>query len=211
MAIPTSIVVVGDHNAVRKGVTSYLQILPDFEVVGVAASGEDALALVSELVPEIVLLDLSIPGTGVVEIVRRTKQMSPRTQVVILTSTQDDALFFSALKSGAFSYILKNVKMEQFADMLRRAVEGEVILYPGVATCMLQGICSEQNNKQTIFMKDLTSRELNILKLIANGLTNHQIAEKLIISDNVVIGHVSNILMRMHFAAAFEMHLMILT
>lgn len=201
MTNPTSIIIVDEHEAVRKGVTAYLKTLPDFEVVGEAASGEDALTLVSELVPEIVLLDLIMPDMDGVEVTRRVKQMSPRTQVIVLTSIHEDVRIFSALKAGAISYVLKDVKMEWLADVLHRAIEGEVTLHPGVATRLLQSICSEEGNERSVF-PELTARELNVLKLIANGITNRQIAEKLVISEITITGHVSNILRKLHFAIA---------
>jgi DNA-binding NarL/FixJ family response regulator len=201
MTNPTSIIIVDDHDAVRNGLTAYLKTLPDFEVVGEAASGEDALTLVSELVPEIVLLDLIMPDMDGVEVTRRVKQMSPRTQVIVPTSNHEDMHIFSALKAGAISYVLKDVKMEWLADVLRRTIEGEVTLHPSVATRMLQSICSEEGKERSIF-PELTDRELNVLKLIANGLPNRQIAEKLVISENTITGHISNILRKLHFAVA---------
>jgi DNA-binding NarL/FixJ family response regulator len=198
MTNPTSIIVVDDHEAVRKGLIAYLRTLPDFEVVGEAASGEDALTLVSELVPEIVLLDLIMPGMDGVEVTRRIKQISPRTQVIMLTSNHEDVRIFSALEAGAISYILKDVKMEWLADVLHRIIDGEVTLHPGVAARVLQSICSEEGNERSVF-PELTVHELNVLKFIANGLTNRQIAEKLVISENMVTGHVSNILRKLQF------------
>lgn len=201
MTTQTSIIVVDNHDVVRKGVIAYLKTLPDFEVVGEAASGEEALTLVSELVPEIVLLDLIMPDMDGVELIYRVKQMSPRTQVVVLTSDYEDVCIFSALKAGAVSYVLKDVKMERLADVLYRAIEGEVTLHPGVATRVLQSICSEEGKERFAF-PELTARELNVLKLISNGLTNRQIAEKLVISEITITGHVTNILRKLHFAIA---------
>ena len=198
MTNPTSIIIVDEHEAVRKGVSAYLKTLPDFEVVGEAASGEETLTLVSELVPEIVLLDLIMPDMDGVKVIRRVKQMSPHTQIIVLTSNYEDVHIFSALKAGAISYIVKDVKMEWLADVLHRTLKGQVALHPGVATCVLQSICSEEGNERSVF-PELTARELNVLKLIANGLTNRQIAEKLVISEKTVTGHVSNILRKLHF------------
>jgi len=198
MTNPTSIIIVEDHEAVRKGVTAYLKTLPDFEVVGQVASGEEALTLVSELVPEIVLIDLIMPDMDSVEIIRGVKQMSPRTQIIVLTSNHEDERIFSALKAGASSYIVKDVKMEWLADVLHRTLKGEATLHPGVAACVLQSICTEEGNERSVF-PELTARELNVLKLIANGLAHRQIAEKLVTSEKMVTGHVSNILRKLHF------------
>jgi NarL family two-component system response regulator LiaR len=199
MAQRTSILIVDDHEVVRNGIRSYLETIPDFQVVGEAASGEDALALVSELIPDIVLLDLIMPGLDGIETTRRVKQISPRTQIVVLTSYHEDVHIFPALKAGAISYILKDMKMDKLVDVLHRAVQGEVTLHPRVAARVLQNIRGENSEEQPLFT-ELTERELDVLKLIANGLTNSQIADKLVISENTVKGHVSNILSKLHLA-----------
>lgn len=195
----TSILIADDHEVVRNGIRSYLETIPDFQVVGEASSGEEALGMVSELIPDIVLLDLIMPGIDGIETTRRIKQISPRTQVVVLTSYHEDVHIFPALKAGAISYILKDMKMEKLAEVLHRAVQGEVTLHPRVAARVLQNIRGENGEEQPLFT-DLTDRETDVLKLIANGLTNSQIAEKLVISENTVKGHVSNILSKLHLA-----------
>lgn len=196
----TSILIADDHEVVRNGIRSYLETIPDFQVVGEASSGEDALAMVSDLIPDIVLLDLIMPpGMDGIETTRRIKQISPRTQIVVLTSYHEDVHIFPALKAGAISYILKDMKMEKLAEVLHRAVQGEVTLHPRVAARVLQNIRGENGEEQPLFT-DLTDRETDVLKLIANGLTNSQIAEKLVISENTVKGHVSNILSKLHLA-----------
>jgi len=111
MTEPITILIVDDHEVVRKGVRSYLETLPDFRVVGEASSGEEGIELVSELIPDIVLLDLIMPGMDGVESTRQIKKISPRTQVVVLTSYHEDLHIFPALKAGAISYILKDMKM----------------------------------------------------------------------------------------------------
>jgi NarL family two-component system response regulator LiaR len=194
-----SILIVDDHEVVRKGIRAYLETLPDFEVVGEAVSGEEAVTLVGDLIPDIVLLDLIMPGMDGVEATRRIKQISPRTQVVVLTSYHEDIHIFPALKAGAIAYILKDMKMEKLVDVLHRAMQGEVTLHPRVATRVLQNIRGENDDEQPLFA-ELTSRETDVLKLIANGLANSQIAEKLFISENTVKGHVSNILSKLHLA-----------
>jgi NarL family two-component system response regulator LiaR len=199
MANRTSILIVDDHEVVRNGIRSYLETIPDFQVVGEAASGEEALPMISELIPDIVLLDLIMPGMDGIEATRRIRQISPRTQVVVLTSYHEDVHIFPALKAGAISYILKDMKMDKLVEALHRAVQGEVTLHPRVAARVLQNIRGEDSEEQPLFT-ELTDRELDVLKLIANGLTNSQIAEKLVISENTVKGHVSNILSKLHLA-----------
>jgi NarL family two-component system response regulator LiaR len=199
MPNPITIIIADDHEVVRNGVRSYLETVPDFDVVGEAASGEEAIALVSELIPDVVLMDLIMPGLDGVETTRRIKKISPRTHVVVLTSYHEDVHIFPALKAGAIAYILKDMKMEKLVDVLYRAVQNEVTLHPLVAARVLQNIRGETGEDQPLFT-DLTERELDVLKLIANGLTNSQIAEELVISENTVKGHVSNILSKLHVA-----------
>ena len=195
----TSILIADDHEVVRNGIRSYLETIPDMQVVGEASSGEETLNLVAELIPDILLLDLIMPGMDGIEMTRRVKHISPRTQVVVLTSYHDDVHIFPALKAGAISYILKDMKMEKLVDVLRRAAQGEVTLHPLVASRVLQNIRGENGEEQPLFT-ELTERETGVLKLIANGLTNSQIAQKLVISENTVKGHVSNILSKLHLA-----------
>ncbi len=199
MTSPMSILIVDDHEVVRNGIRAYLETLPEFNVVGEAVSGEDAISLVTELIPDIVLLDLIMPGMDGVEATRRIKQISPRTQVVVLTSYHEDVHIFPALKAGAIAYILKDMKMDKLVEVLHRALQGEVTLHPRVAARVLENIRGENSEEQALFT-DLTDRELDVLKLIANGMTNSQIAEKLVISENTVKGHVSNILSKLHLA-----------
>ena len=193
------ILIVDDHEVVRNGIRSYLETIKDFEVVGEAESGEKAIKMVSELIPDIVLLDLIMPGMDGVETTRQIKKISPRTQVVVLTSYHEDVHIFPALKAGAISYILKDMKMEKLADALQRAVRHEVTLHPLVAERVLQNIRGDDSEEPALFT-ELTERELDVLRLIAKGMTNSQIAENLVISENTVKGHVSNILSKLHLA-----------
>ncbi len=199
MANPTTILIVDDHEVVRKGIRAYLETLPEFCVVGEAASGDEAIAMVAEQVPDVVLMDLIMPGMDGVETTRRVKAISPRTQVVVLTSYHEDMHIFPALKAGAISYILKDMKMDKLVDALHRTMEGEVTLHPRVAARVLQNLRGEDGEGSQLYT-DLTERELQVLKLIANGLSNNQIAETLVISENTVKGHVSNILSKLHLA-----------
>jgi NarL family two-component system response regulator LiaR len=199
MPNPITLILVDDHEVVRKGVRAYLDTLSDFRVVAEAGSGEEAVPLVAEHIPDVVLMDLIMPGMDGIETTRQIKKVSPRTQVVVLTSYHEDAHIFPALKAGAISYILKDMKMDKLVEALRQAVQGEVTLHPRVAARVLQNMRGEKSDDQSLFT-ELTERELDVLKRIANGLTNSQIAEQLVISENTVKGHVSNILSKLHLA-----------
>jgi two-component system, NarL family, response regulator LiaR len=194
-----SILLVDDHEVVRRGLHNYLDTVPGLHVVGEASCGEEALNLVMDLVPDIVLLDLIMPGMDGVETTRQIKKISPRTQVVVLTSFHDDAHIFPTLKAGAVAYVLKDMRMERLAEVIHKAQQGEVTLHPRVAARVLQNLRGDNLDDPQLF-SELTERELAVLRLIANGLTNSQIAEKLVISEYTVKGHVSNILSKLHLA-----------
>jgi NarL family two-component system response regulator LiaR len=199
MSDPITILIVDDHEVVRKGVRGYLDTLSEFDVVAEAQSGEQAIDLAQKHVPDVILMDLVLPGMDGVETTRIIKNISPRTQIVVLTSYHDDALVFPALKAGAISYILKDMKMDKLAEAVRKAHHGEVILHPKVAARVLHNIRKENQGNEEIYTK-LTDREMDVLKLIAKGYSNSQIAEDLVISENTVKGHVSNILSKLHLA-----------
>ena len=194
-----TIVIADDHEVVRSGVRSYLETTPDFEVLGEASSGEETVELVAEMIPDLVLLDLIMPGMDGVETIRKIKNVSPRSRVVMLTSYHEDIHIFPALKAGAISYILKDIRMDKLVEALRSAVDGEVTLHPLVAARVLKNLRNDEGEEQPLFT-ELTERELDVLKLIAEGLTNKQIADELVISEYTVKGHVSNILSKLHLA-----------
>lgn len=199
MSDPITILIVDDHEVVRKGVRGYLDTLPEFDVVAEAQSGEHAVEYAQKHIPDVILMDLVLPGMDGVETTRIIKSISPRTQIVVLTSYHDDALVFPALKAGAISYILKDMKMDKLADAVRKAHRGEVILHPKVAARVLQNIRKENQDNDEVYT-ELTEREMDVLKLIAKGFSNSQIADELVISENTVKGHVSNILSKLHLA-----------
>lgn len=199
MTIPITVLLVDDHEVVRSGVSAFLASQPDFEVIGEAKSGIEAVDLAIKHVPDVVLMDLVMAKMDGVEATRQVKNVSPRTKIVVLTSYHQDEYIFPALQAGAISYILKDVKMDELAEALRRAAQGEATLHPRVASRVIQelhGANREELNPYT----ELTDREMEVLKLIAQGQSNSEIAESLVISVNTVKGHVSNILSKLHLA-----------
>ncbi len=202
MTDPITVLLVDDHEVVRKGVHAYLDAQPQFSVVGEAGLGAQAVQLAEELVPDVVLMDLVMPGMDGVEATRRVKDVSPRSQIVVLTSYHQDEHIFPALQAGAISYMLKDVKMEELARAVSRAARGEATLHPRVAKRVLEEMHARDHNLNPF--TELTAREMEVLQLIANGLTNSKIAEQLVISLNTVKGHVSNILSKLHLADRTE-------
>ena len=194
-----TILIVDDHEVVRQGLRAYLEAQPDFKVVGEASSGDEAIKMAMDFLPDVMLMDLVMSGMGGVQATRKVKDVTPRTQIVVLTSYHQDEFIFPALQAGAISYILKDVMMEDLVDAIRKAAQGEAVLHPRVAERVIQEINGAQKAVYNSFM-ELTNREMEILRLIARGLSNSDIAEGLVISENTVKGHVSNILSKLHLA-----------
>ena len=198
MSEKITVVLVDDHALVRQGVKTYLMLQPDIEVVGEAESGEKSVAVVQELVPDVVLMDLIMPG-GIdgVEATRRIKQVSPRTQVIVLTSYHQDEHIFPAIRAGALSYLLKNVDAAELADAIRRAATNEAVLHPKVASRVIKELHGTRLDEANVFTL-LTNRELEVLQLVAEGLSNADMAAQLYITVKTVRSHVSNILSKLH-------------
>ena len=192
MPNPITVLVVDSHEIVRRGVRAYLDNQSDFQIIGEASSGEEALEMVSYHIPDLVLLDIKLPDWDGIEVTIRIKKISPLTQIVVLTSMPGDGYSFQALKAGAISYLLKDIKMDRLAEALRCAARGEATIHPQVATCILQYVRGEQSDNFSSLTR-LSNREMDVLRLIAGGFTNHQIAKRLAISENTVKGHVCNI------------------
>ena len=202
-AQPITVLIVDDHQLVREGVRTFLQKQSDITVVGEAASGQAGLRLAAELVPDVVLMDLVMPEMDGVETTRRLKQISPLSQVIVLTSFDDDQHIFPAIRAGALSYILKDVGTGELADTVRKAARGEAVMTPRVAARVMRELrqgsrASGQTSGQ--FDTDLSEREIEVLRLIAEGCSNTEIAERLVISEHTVKRHVSNILSKLHLA-----------
>jgi len=199
MPEPITVMIVDDHEMVRKGAKGYLEVQPEISVVAEAESGAEAVRLVREFIPDVVLMDLVMPGMGGVEATRKVKDISPRTQIIILTSYHEDEHIFPALQAGAISYLLKDVKAAEMVQAIRRAAKGEATLHPRVASRLIKQFSQGVHDKSDLFA-ELTEREVEVLTLIAKGFTNQKIAEDLVISIGTVKGHVSNILSKLHLA-----------
>lgn len=192
-----SILITDDHALVRQGIRAFLELQPDITVIGEADSGEAAVRMAAELVPDVVLMDLVMPGIGGVEATRQVKQVNPHSQIIVLTSYHEDEYIFPALRAGALSYVLKDVGPDELADTVRKAARGESVLHPRVASRVVQELRGTKRDTPNLFT-DLSDRELEVLRLIADGLSNAEIANKLLISEKTVKGHVSNILGKLH-------------
>ena len=194
-----TVLIIDDHQLVREGVRNFLQRLRDLTVVGEAGSGQEGLRLASDLAPDVVLMDLVMPEMDGVETTRRLKQISPRTQVIVLTSFDDDQHILPAIRAGALSYILKDVGTAALAEAVRKAARGEVTMTPLVAARVMREL-RQGGQPATQVGADLSEREIEVLRLIAEGRSNTEIAERLVISEHTVKRHVSNILSKLHLA-----------
>ena len=197
---PITILIVDDHRVVRQGVRAFLDTQTGFSVVGEADSGEEAVRLANQHVPDVILMDLVMPGrVDGVEATRQVKNTSPRTQIVVLTSYHEDEHIFPAIRAGAISYVLKDIGPDELTEVVRKAAQGEAVLHPRVAARLIQEVQGNRGVNPNPFT-ELSNREMEVLRLIADGLSNAKIAEQLVISEKTVKGHVSNILGKLHLA-----------
>jgi NarL family two-component system response regulator LiaR len=190
------IVIVDDHPVVRQGLRLMLEQRPDLEVVGEGADGAQAIALATELVPDVLLLDLLMPGVDGIGVLREIKRLTPATQVIVLTSYAEDDYILNAINAGALSYLLKDASPEELVAAVRAATRGESVLHPVVAARVLREVRSRERSAWS----DLTPRELEVLTHVARGRSNQEIARELVLSEATVRTHMANILSKLHLA-----------
>lgn len=188
------VALVDDHHVVRRGIQSYLSAMSDIDVVGNASSGEAFLSDLDNLLPDVVVMDLYMPGgMDGIETTRQLRLRSPHTQVVVLTAHTDDERVIAALRAGAIGYVRKESDPQLLLDAIRAANLGQSVVDPAVASAVLRDMV-----QQTIPGVDLTERENEILLELAQGLTNQEIADKLVIGVETVKTHVGNVLSKLH-------------
>jgi NarL family two-component system response regulator LiaR len=192
---PIAVLVVDDHPVVRQGLRTFLGLQEGIELAGEAADGAEAVARSEELLPDVVLLDLVLPEVDGIEAIRRIRATSPATKVIVLTSHAADEQIFPAIKAGAAGYLLKDVEPSELAEAIRRVHGGEALLHPAVAARVVRELADAGDAADS-----LTERELEVLRLIARGLSNKAIALELGVSEKTVKTHVSNILAKLHLA-----------
>ncbi|MBY0223747.1 response regulator transcription factor [Sporosarcina aquimarina] len=188
------VLLVDDHEMVRIGVSTYLQMQPDIEVIGEAENGQEAVVKALELRPDIILMDMVMPVMNGAEATAAIIAKWPEAKVIIVTSFLDDDKLYPALEAGAVSYILKTSNAKRVADAIRETMQGQTVLEPEVTSKMMNKMRSGQTHE---LHEELTDRELEVLLLLAKGKSNQEIADELFIALKTVKTHVSNILSKL--------------
>ena len=196
MSAPTTIAVIDDHPLLREGVSSTLAAAADFEVVAEGASYDDALRIAQAEMPDIVLLDISMPGGGV-EAARDIHEALPSIKLVMLTASEDEKDVMSALQAGASAYILKGIGGKELIDIVRRVSSGETFITPSLATNILLHSYNQKVEPEHSLLDGLNAREASILKALERGLTNKEIADELFLSEKTIKHYMTNILQKL--------------
>src|SRR5512140_3293607 len=196
---PIRVMLVDDHTMVRRGLAAFLRIFDDLQLAGEAESGEAAIQLCAEVLPDVVLMDMVMPEMDGAAATRLIRQRFPQVQVIALTSYKEGDLVKNALKAGAIGYLLKDVSADDLADAIRAAHSGRATLSPQAAQALV-----ETSNQPPLPGLDLTEREREVLALMVEGWNNTQIAARLVVSPSTIKSHVSNILSKLGVASRSE-------
>jgi two-component system response regulator DevR len=200
----TTILVVDDHQLVRMGLQALLKVEPDFEVIGQAATADEAVSLVERLRPQVVLMDLRMPGRSGVEACRDIKQRWPETHVIVLTSYADDELVLEAINAGAEGYVLKKVEGSNLVEVIRTVARGEAVLDSAVTQKLLAHVREAEQELTGLAFRSLSEREIEVLVSLSEGKTNAEIAHLLNLSEKTVGNHVSAILNKLDVTNRIE-------
>jgi DNA-binding NarL/FixJ family response regulator len=210
----TRILLVDDHDIVRLGLMTLLNDRPDMEVVGEASTAAEAVRAVESLAPDVVLMDIRLPGEGGIEATRQVTKKFPNAKVVMLTSFADDELVMRAISAGAVGYVLKQVGNEELIRAIQAAARGEALLDPSTTARLLSRVREAERKAEEDAFRDLTDREMDVLVHLAKGKTNAEIAALLNLSEKTAGNYVSNMLEKLHLnnrielaAYAYEHHL----
>jgi two-component system response regulator NreC len=202
--MPMRILIVDDHGVLRAGLRSLLNAEPDLQVVGEAADGRTGLRLAAELSPDLVLMDISMPGMSGIQVTRQLKETLPGTRVLILTLHEDESLLREAIRAGASGYILKQAVEAELISAIRAVGRGDLYIHPAMTRALLKDVspllASEENPTEP-----LSPRELEVLRLVAQGHTNRQVAEKLHLSVRTVESHRANLMNKLGLSSPAQL------
>jgi NarL family two-component system response regulator LiaR len=209
MKKPIRVLLVDDHAIVRDGIRSLLKTQPDIEVIGEASNGRDAVSKAEALQPDVVLMDLVMPGTDGIEAIRLIVDGQPESRILVLTSFSAEDKVFPAIKAGAMGYLLKDCDSEELVRSIHQVHRGESSLHPKIARMLLQEMAAARSpggsepppRAVPPAVDPLTERELDVLRLVARGKSNREIADELVVAEGTVRTHVSNILSKLHLAS----------
>jgi DNA-binding NarL/FixJ family response regulator len=197
---PLHVLIADDHPLFRHGLSSLLSASPDFEVVGEATTGEEAIELSAKLQPDVILMDIQMPGVNGIEATRHILHTSPNIRVLIITMFEDDASVFTAMRAGARGYALKDAQKADMLQAIRAVGRGEAIFSPAIATRLIDFFAAPRPVAPPQAFPELTEREREILNFIAQGSSNTEIATRLVLSPNTVRNYVSNIFSKLQVA-----------
>ncbi len=201
------VLVVDDHALFRRGLEMVLAQESDIDVVGEASDGTEAVELARELTPDIVLMDVRMPRRGGIDATTMIKDVVPSTKIVMLTISDEEADLYDAIKAGAMGYLLKEISIEEVAAAIRAVHGGQSLISPSMASKLLTEFASmikKTDDRQQVPTPRLTDREMEVLKLVAKGMNNRDIAKQLFISENTVKNHIRNILEKLQLHSRME-------
>jgi two-component system NarL family response regulator len=204
---PIRVLVVDDHALFRRGLQMVLEQEPDIEVVGEASDGTEAVVVAAETLPDIVLLDVRMPKRGGIDACTAIHDVAPSTKIIMLTISDEEADLYDAIKAGAMGYLLKEISIEEVASAIRAVYGGQSLISPSMASKLLTEFASmvkKTDERQQVPAPRLTDREMEVLKLVAKGLNNRDIAKQLFISENTVKNHIRNILEKLQLHSRME-------
>jgi DNA-binding NarL/FixJ family response regulator len=201
------VLIADDHALFRRGLEMVLDNEPDIEVVGEAHDGDQAVERATELMPDVVLMDVRMPRRTGIEATQKIKEQLPHVKILVLTNSDEEADLYDSIKAGASGYLLKEISSEEVADSIRSVVEGHSRISPAMASKLLsefQAMTKREDDRQPLSPPRLTDRELEVLSLVAQGKGNRDIAGELFISENTVKNHIRNILEKLQLHSRME-------